>query len=52
MDKTGEKFVHIFAKSGGILSIHFPFVTEAYKQFSMRFGHLILKKIIKFVATR
>ena len=52
MDKMGEKFVHIFAKSGGILAIHFPFLTEAYKQFIVRFGHLILRKIIKFVATR
>ena len=39
-------------KWGRILAIHFPFLTEAYKQFSMRFGHSVLMKIIKFVATR
>jgi len=27
-------------------------LTEAYMQFSMKFGHLILRNIIKFVATR
>ena len=38
MDKMGKKFVHIFAKSRRDLAIHFPFLTEAYKQFNMRFG--------------
>ena len=27
--------------------IHVLFLTEVYKQFSMKFGHLILRKIIK-----
>ena len=40
-----------FAKGGGLV-IHLLFVAEVYKQFSMKFGHLILRKIIKFVATR
>ena len=35
-----------------ILTIHFLLLSEAYKQFSMKFDHLILRKIIKFVATR
>ena len=54
MDKMGKKFVHSFAKSGRDFrfAIHFPFLTEAYEQFSMRVGHLILRKIITFVATR
>ena len=39
-------------KWGGFGNTFFVLLTEAYKQFSMKFGHLILRKIIKFVATR
>jgi len=30
----GEKYVHVFAKSGIILGYTFSFLTESYKQFS------------------
>ena len=51
MDKIRGRNSCIFCESWGILVMHFLFLTEAYEPFSMKFGHLILRKIIKFVAT-
>ena len=54
MDKMGRgrNSCIFLPKVGGFLVKHFLFLTEACKQFSMKFGHLILRKITKFVATR
>ena len=53
MDEMGVGIVHILDKCGENFSvIHFLFLTEAYKQFSTKFGHLIPRKISKLVATR
>jgi len=44
MDEIGVgEFVHVFAKSWGVGNT-FSVLTKAYKQFTIKFGHLILRK--------
>ena len=40
MDKIGGGFVHILPKVGDFGHAFSVLVTEAYKQFSMKFGHI------------
>jgi len=43
---AGEKFVHIFAESGGNFGYTFSVLTEVYKQFNAVLSMLVLFSII------